>query len=216
MQQSVRYQKNSTTFWGQTSIMANSFTQNPALILVDIQQAFDDPSWGKRNNPDAEKNARRLLDAWRKLGLPIFHVQHLSTSPTSLLRPESPGCALKEIVRPENQEPVITKNVNSGFIGTDLENRLRKAGITQVVILGIATDHCVSTTTRMAANLGFQAFVVSDATVAFDRVAPDGRHWSADDIHSSALASLHGEFATAVTTEDVLEKASQARQKQLV
>jgi len=196
--------------------MANSFTRNPALILVDIQQAFDDPSWGTRNNPEAEKNARRLLDAWRKIGLPIFHVQHLSTSPTSLLRPESPGSALKEIVRPENQEPVITKNVNSGFIGTDLEFRLHEAEISQVVILGIATDHCVSTNTRMAANLGFQTFVVSDGTAAFDRVGPDGRHWSADEIHSSALASLHGEFATALTTEEVLAMVKLIRQKQLV
>jgi len=196
--------------------MANSFTQNPALILVDIQQAFDDPSFGKRNNPEAETNAKRLLDAWRKAGYPIFHIQHLSTSAGSLLRPESPGSALKEIVRPENNEPVINKNVNSAFIGTDLEIRLRQSGISQVVLVGITTDHCVSTTTRMAANLGFQTFIVTDATAAFGHVGPDGRSWSAEDIHSSALASLHGEFATALTTEEVLERAKPARQKQLV
>src|SRR5437016_3000481 len=97
----------------------NSFSHKPALILIDIQDGFDDPSWGKRNNPQAESNARKLLDAWRKIGYPIFHVQHLSTEDNSPLRPDSPGSALKDIVKPENNEPVIGKNVNSAFIGTD-------------------------------------------------------------------------------------------------
>ena len=186
--------------------MSDSFTHDPALILIDIQQGFDDPCWGSRNNPEAETNAGRLLDAWRKLGYPIFHIQHRSVLPDSPLRAQSPGSALKEIVQPDNGEPVITKNVNSAFIGTDLEARLRKAGIRQVVLAGLTTDHCVSTSTRMAANLGFETFIVSDATATFDRNGPDGRRWSAEDIHSSALASLHDEFATALTTDEVLAK----------
>jgi nicotinamidase-related amidase len=189
--------------------MSISFTSKPALILIDIQKGFDEPIWGRRNNPDAETNARRLLDTWRAAGLPIFHVQHLSVSPTSVLRPDHPGSAIKDLVAPLDGEPVITKNVNSAFIGTDLEKRLHAASITQVVLAGITTDHCVSTSTRMAANLGFTAIISMDATYTFDRVSPDGRKWSAEDIHSTALASLHGEFATALSTTDIIAKVAQ-------
>lgn len=194
--------------------MNSQFTNNPALVLIDIQKGFDEPCWGNRNNPDAENNARRLLDAWRRFGNPIFHVQHLSVKPDSPLRPKSPGSAIKDIVKPIPGEPVITKNVHSAFIGTDLELRLRADKITQVVLAGITSDHCVNTTTRMAANLGFAAFIVSDATVAFERTGPDGRHWSADDIHSAALASLHNQFAVVVNTDRVLEQIQPKTQKE--
>lgn len=184
--------------------MENPISRKAALILIDIQDGFDDPYWGKRNNPQAEANARKLLDAWRERCAPIFHVQHLSTEKDSPLRPDSPGSAIKEIVKPLSNELLITKNVNSAFIGTDLEKQLREAGINELVLVGLTTDHCVSTSTRMAANLGFVTYIVTDATATFDRIAPDGRKWSADDIHSSALASLHGEFATALSSDEIL------------
>jgi nicotinamidase-related amidase len=99
---------------------------------------------------------------------------------------------------------VIFKDVNSSFIGTDLEERLRKQGASMVVIVGITTDHCVSTTTRMAGNLGFTTYIVSDATATFERRGPDGKHYSAQQMHDTALASLNGEFAAVVDTRTVL------------
>ena len=190
------------------------FSQSPALILIDIQKGFDEPRWGKRNNPEAENNARRLLDAWRQSGYPIFHIQHLSVNPDSPLSPKAPGSAIKDIVKPVAGEPVITKKVNSAFIGTDLEQRLRSAGITQVVLAGITTDHCVNTSTRMAANLGFEAVFVSDATVAFERLGPDGRHWTPEEIHSAAMASLHGEFAVVLSSKEVIDQVSRIRKNE--
>ena len=97
-------------------------------------------------------------------------------------------------------EPVIYKNVNSSFIGTDLEQRLRKMGAKTLLICGITTDHCVSTTTRMAGNFGFETYLVGDATATFERHGPDGRHFSAQEMYDTALASLHGEFATVIST----------------
>lgn len=177
---------------------------NAALISIDVQQAFDDPRWGQRNNPDAEGRIAALLDAWRRSGRPVFHIQHRSASPAGLFRPDTPGYAHKPEGRPLAGEPVLVKTVNSAFIGTDLEARLRAAGIEDLVIVGLTTDHCVSTTTRMAGNLGFTAWFVADATATFARTGPNGRHFTAEQMHETALASLHGEFATVVWSEEVL------------
>ena len=135
------------------------FPQNAALMLIDIQQGFDDPVWGRRNNPDAETNIAALLHVWRQTGRPIFHVQYLSQDAHSPLRTGSSGSEFKDIVRPQRGEPIIQKQVNSAFIGTDLEERLRREGITTLIMTGLTTNHCVETTTRMAGNLGFQTFL---------------------------------------------------------
>lgn len=180
------------------------FPQNTALILIDIQKGFDDPVQGRRNNPDAETNMAALLDTWRHTGRPIVHIQHLSQEPHSPLRAGSPGSEIKDIARPHEGEPVLQKRVNSAFIGTDLEERLRREGITTLVIIGLTTNHCVETTTRMAGNLGFDTFLVSDATATFDRLGPNGVLYRAEDIQAMTMANLHQEFATIVTTEDVL------------
>ncbi|RFM28311.1 cysteine hydrolase family protein [Deminuibacter soli] len=178
----------------------------PALILIDFQTGFDQVDyWGKeRNNPGAENNAGALLQLWRQKGWPVFHVQHCSTNPASLLATTNAGNAFKTEVLPLPGEPVIKKQVNSAFIGTDLKEQLDNAGITQLVLTGLTTDHCVSTTARMAGNFGFDTYVVADATATFDKTAPAGEHFSAATIHSTALASLHGEFATVLNTADVL------------
>jgi nicotinamidase-related amidase len=179
--------------------------KNAALILIDIQQGFDDAKhWGLRNNPGAEANAAQLLKAWRASGRPLFHVQHRSTSPRSPLRPGQPGCELKPEVRPLADEPVIGKQVNSAFIGTDLEARLRALDISTLVIAGLTTAHCVSTTTRMAGNLGFRAFLAADACATHAQTGYDGRAYDAETVHALALASLHGEFAQVTDTADIL------------
>ena len=175
-----------------------------ALILIDVQQGFDDPYWGKRNNPNAEKNIARLLSKWRELNSPVIHVQHCSIEPNSPLRPDLPGCEFKPEAMPWEKEVIFTKKVNSAFIGTDLEKYLHKQKIKSLVIAGFTTDHCVSTTTRMAGNLGFDVRLVSDATATFDRQDVNGHRFSADEIHNIHLASLHDEFCLVTTTNEIL------------
>jgi len=175
-----------------------------ALLLIDVQQGLDDPRWGKRNNPDAERNIAALLAAWRRSRRPVIHVQHMSREADSPLRPERPGNAFKPEAVPEPGEPVFQKAVNSAFIGTELEAHLVAQQIDTVVMVGITTDHCVSSTARMAANLGFTTIVVSDGTATFERTGPEGDHYTAEQMHRLALASLHGEFATVRRTDEVL------------
>jgi nicotinamidase-related amidase len=179
----------------------NASRGHETLIVIDVQKGFDDPVWGRRNNPDAEGNIGLLLDAWRRTGRPVIHVRHDSTNALSPLRPGRPGNDLKEIVRPVRGEPVLGKEVNSAFIGTDLEQRLRRSGSDAVVLVGLTTNHCVSTTARMAANLGFDVRVVCDATATFDMQSPFGTLVSADVMHEIGLTELHREFATIVDTE---------------
>ena len=175
------------------------------LLLIDVQRAFDHPRWGRRNNPSAETNIRALLDNWRAHGAAVIHVHHRNPRPGSLFNPDGPGVDVKPEAAPVPGEPVLFKDVNSAFIGTDLEERLRAMGATTLVIAGLTTDHCVSTTVRMAANLGFFPFVVSDATATFDRTGPDGKHFDAELMHETALTSLHDEFAQIVTTLQALD-----------
>lgn len=177
-----------------------------ALVLVDVQKAFLEweAAGMRRNNPRAVDNIARLLAAFRREGMAVFHIRHASREAGSALRPDRPGHDPIEAAREQGGEPVIVKHVNSGFIGTDLEDRLRAAGIETVVICGITTNHCVETTSRMAGNLGFDARLVSDACYTFDRTGHGGRHETAEDIHAMTLSNLDGEFATIETTDSLL------------
>ena len=184
-----------------------TLSADTALLLIDVQQGLDDPRWGERNNPGAERNIATLLAAWRKSLRPVIHVQHMSQEPNSPLRPDRPGNAFKPEAVPQPGEPIFQKRVNSAFIGTALEAHLRAHQIDRLVLVGITTDHCVSTTARMAANLGFDVTVVEDATTTFERVGPDGTRYSADLMHRVELASLNGEFATVRSAQDILAAA---------
>ena len=177
---------------------------NSALLVIDVQQGLDHPKYGRRCNPEAEGNIARLLAAWRKAGWPVVHVQHLSTSPDSPLRPDSPGVAIKPEAAPHEGEVLFQKRVNCAFIGTDLEAHLRARGVRSLVLVGLTTDHCVSSTARVASDLGFETHVVDDATAAFELEGHDGQRFSAEAVHAVSLVTLKDEFARIVSTAGVL------------
>ena len=187
--------------------MTDLRTKKPALVCVDIQQGFQDTAYwgGGRNNPAAESVCINIMKKWRELELDIIHVRHSSTNPNSPLHESHDGFAFYPGAEPEAGEVIVTKSVKSGFIGTDLMALLDDKKTQHVVIIGLTTDHCVSTTTRMSGNYGYQTYLISDAVATFDKMGADGQHYPAELIHQTALASLRDEFATILTSEDMFK-----------
>lgn len=186
-------------------VTMSTIMPDAVLLIIDVQKGFDDPIWGERNNLEAERNIERILSSWRETNRPVIHVQHLSTSPTSPLRSGYMGSEIKDGVKPLLHEPLLTKSVNSAFIGSNLEERLKANEYRTIVIVGLTTDHCVSTTTRMAANLGFDVYLISDATATFGRIGDNGRYYAPEVIHEINLVSLNREFATVIGTAKLMD-----------
>ena len=180
--------------------------ERPVLLLIDIQQGFNQKEyWGvERNNPHAEENAANILVHWRIQGLPVIHVKHNSSNVLSPLHRSHDGNRFQELVLPQEHEVIIEKSVNSAFIGTDLQEQLNAMQTRTIVIVGLTTDHCISTTARMAANFGYVTFLVHDATATFGKTGVGNHMFSADLMHQTAIASLKDEFATILSTHEVL------------
>lgn len=199
--------------------MTNIPQPKTALLLVDNQKGLAHPTyWGdSRSTPNYEDNIKTLLHTfrtWKPFGKDeegplIVHVYNISLNPKSPLHPNAgDGVDFFTFAQPVGDELVMSKHVNSSFIGTDLESVLRKQRIQRLFICGLTTDHCISSTVRMAANLGVvdvegikgQVVLVEDATAAFE-----SGNWDAETIHAIHVESLRGEFADIMKTHDVVE-----------
>ena len=183
----------------------NLKSKKPTLLLVDIQKAFLDEDYPgyKRNNPDAELICGKILLKWREKNFPIIHVRHSSTNLYSKLHESNPGFEFNDFVKPINDEIILTKKVNSAFIGTNLEDILIKNKTNTLVFVGMTTNHCISTTVRMSGNLGFETILISDSTACYNTKGMDGQMIDCDIIFKSALASLNEEFATVIESKDL-------------
>ncbi|MBI3146342.1 MAG: cysteine hydrolase [Pseudogulbenkiania sp.] len=180
-----------------------------ALLLIDLQCAIDHPDWGVRNNPHAEANMQALLARWRQLGWPVIHVRHDSLEPASHYRPGQPGHAFKPGFEPQPNELVIAKQTNNAFIGTHLEQRLRRAGLLSLVVVGVITNNSVEATARMAGNLGFRVQLPADGCFTFNRRDWAGVERSADEVHAMSLANLDGEYCTVTDCATLLAALGQ-------
>ena len=176
-----------------------------ALLVVDAQVGFEDPVWGSRNNPSCDANIGSLLDAFTRSGRPVVYVRHDSREPGSPLAPGTPGNELKPYLDSFRPSVLVSKSVNSSFHGEpDLDDWLRRVGVSTIVVTGITTNHCCETTSRVGGNLGYDVLFVLDATHTFDRQGPDGSWMTADQLARATATNLHGEFATVVSTREVL------------
>ena len=175
-----------------------------ALVVIDMQQGFDRPDMPARWNSQCDARGLAVLAAWRGSGRTVLHVRHDSIEPGSNLRPGQPGNAFRPGFEPLHGEGLVTKSVNSAFIGTDLDLRLRRLGAEVVVAFGLTSDMCVSTTVRMGANLGYKMMVVEDACDCFTLPDGQGGMIAAQDSHRIHMATLRAEFAEVVTTAELV------------
>lgn len=181
------------------------FTIADAVLLpVDLQRGFDEPSWPCRWNRAVDANGLALLAAFRAAERPIIHIRHDSIEPGSTLRPGTDGNRYRQGFGPRPGEAEVSKSVNSAFIGTDLDLRLRRLGARTIVVFGISTDMCVSTTIRTGDNLGWRMILVADACDCFD--LPDGKGGTigAETVHAVHVATLGFEFCEVVGTRDIV------------
>lgn len=173
------------------------------LIVIDVQKAFHDKSWGERNNLGAENNIDKLLNYYRDKNKEIIHIKHISDDRKSLFHENN----LQEFLyETKSNEKVIKKYVNSAFIGTDLHETLQEKGLNHITVVGISLPHCVSTTVRMAKNLGYKVDLIEDATFSFDLKNLEGNILKAKDVHTYNIAALNHEFAEVYSTAEYLSE----------
>ena len=179
---------------------------NQCLILVDLQNDYF--PGGKMELSETEKaanNAKMLLDAFRKTGLPIIHIQHISLrTGAAFFLPDSDGAEIHEAVAPQKGEPVIVKHFPNSFRDTALLDDLKKLEIESLLICGAMSHMCIDSTTRAAFDLGFHCIVAEDACTTRD-LTFNGKKVTASEVHASFMAALSVPFAEILTTESILK-----------
>jgi nicotinamidase-related amidase len=189
--------------------MIRRFDRSTALLIIDAQQGINEVThWGgptgRRNNPDAEPRIRDLLTRWRERAYPVVFTRHDSREEHSPLKISLPSGAFIPGLEPQPGELIIVKDVNGGFIGTNLEIQLRRLHIERLVVAGFFTNMCVETTVRQSGNLGYDTYLVMDACATCNRIGPDGTDYDPQTVHALSVASMHGEFCTALTSSEAL------------
>ena len=171
---------------------------NNALLVIDIQDSFkiSPARWASRNNPKFEENVTELIAAFREGGRPVIFVLHNDSDPG--FRPCDPEVRLMSFLDKRDGDPLIVKNTRNAFTSTDLQTRLDALGVRHVTVCGISTEQCCETTTRVAADLGYEVDFVTEATATF----PIGT-LSTDAIVERTEAVLRGRFARIATVGEV-------------
>lgn len=168
----------------------DTFKPNTALIVVDVQEAVDNASYGGLNNPEAEKNIMKLVHKWRKEKWPLYFIQYHSPRKKSPFHIDSPSSQLKEWVKPQADETLIIKHFESAFVGTGLEQHLVETGVSDILVTGFYTDQCIAATAKIANNLGFNVTVAADATATIGCRGFNCVFYQGEDIHQVTLGSL--------------------------
>ncbi|MGB8712185.1 MAG: isochorismatase family protein [Onishia taeanensis] len=178
-----------------------------ALLLIDLQKAIDDVELnGMHSNPALDDRVDELLSCWRGGNGHIVHVRHFSHTPGSLYRSGHAGAEFKASATPRVGERIVTKHVESPFIGTDLDIWLRRHGVSRLVVAGVSTGHAVSTAARHAHCLDFGVVVVSDACASFPIDDIDGQRWAAEDVQHFSLSLLGSHYARITSTQEVVHQ----------
>ncbi len=174
--------------------------EQSALLVIDIQDSFRVlPRWVQRNNPQFENNVTRLINEYRKAGLPVIYFLHYDDDPG--FERDNPNKKLMNWLKPQADEPVIEKGTRNAFTSTDLSSLLLKLGVRRLAITGIQTEQCCETTARVAGDLGYAVDFVTEATLTFPIANLDepGEELGADEVVERTEYALRGRFARIVT-----------------
>jgi nicotinamidase-related amidase len=175
-----------------------------ALLIIDIQNDYF--PGGKMELEGAEAAAAKAssaLNAFRKQGLPVLHVRHLSVRPGStFFIPGTSGAEIHAAVKPQGGEKVIEKNFPNSFRNTELEKALKDAGIKELVVAGMMTHMCVDASVRHAADLGYKITLLGDACATRTQTF-GGDTVPARQVHAAFLAALNGFYAKVIPTHEL-------------
>ena len=173
-----------------------------ALVLIDCPQTYREGIMQLEGVEPALKECATLLKRARDAGAPVIHIQHDAGAGTPY-DTKAPIGAIADVVAPAAGEKVITKAYPNSFEQTDLDQELKRLGVTDLVLAGFMTHVCVNSTARAAFNHGYRATVVGNATATRALANPAGGGVvSAQEMHNSALTALSDIFAIVVPSED--------------
>ena len=184
--------------------LSPDLSPDTALIVLDVQKAIDDPRWNSKNNPGYADVIAGLLAKFRSANLPVIHVRHEEANPASSFYVNGPGQPFKDEAMPMDDETVITKQQNCAFVGTTLEKHLHDRGIKRLIFTGVVIHNSMDITIRMAHCLGFENWLVLDATSAIDVIDANGKHFAAQDVFDLYAAVLASEYCKLAQSKDVM------------
>ncbi|KAL6066974.1 Cysteine hydrolase [Balamuthia mandrillaris] len=182
-------------------------SKKTALVVVDIQNDyFPGGKMTLHNMEQATENAAKLLHSFRQKGLPRFLVRHEAASPElGFMLPGSEGAELHEKVKPQEGDVIITKKQISSFNGTELDAKLKEAGVENLVVCGAMSHMCIDGTVRAAADLGYKCTLIEDACATRDVQYKD-KVVPAEDVQAAYLAALGFAYAEIQNADDYLSK----------
>ena len=176
-----------------------------AVVIVDAQREYLDGAVPLKGIENALVEIKTLLTKARALSVPIFHIVHHAPSGAPIFNPDGPMSEIIDAVKPEGSEKVLSKNLPSSFVNTDLKKYLDDTGRKELVIAGFMTHMCINATTRSAVDLGFAPTVIASACATRDLPSPDGSVVPAEMVHNTNLASLADLLACVVKSTSELQ-----------
>ena len=176
-----------------------------ALIIIDIQNDYFKGGNMELFQPEsALDNVLKLEERFKKDNKPIIYIQHINEDPNaSFFVKDTEGVELRKELNPSEKDDIIIKHYPNSFLETNLQNKLKELDVEQLVICGMMTHMCVDSTTRAAAELGYQPILIEDATAT--RSLEYGQNKvDAEQVQTSFIAALQA-FAQVESTNTFLK-----------
>ncbi|MFJ2282213.1 cysteine hydrolase family protein [Pseudomonas sp. NPDC087803] len=176
-----------------------------ALVVIDFQNEYFS---GKMPIPDgaaALAKTRELITFADSHKIPVYHVQHIAPAGSAVFAIDGETVKFHKDMQPRPQDVVLQKSTVSVFASTDLDQRLKQAGIQTLIISGLMTHACVAGAARDAAPLGYNVIVASDASATRAITRANGVSIDKDSLHQAALAEVEDTFGDVLSTAQIVK-----------